>query len=181
MLKQILPTVISLSIVAVVLFFRMRKAGKGRPLKPNRLWIRPAILVVVATGVVWLQPPAITPVSLAIVAASALVGVGVGYLLARHQHLTVDAATGAITSKMSPLGMALFVALFAIRYVVRFMAVGTAVPDQAAAHSPQMLLYTDAALLFALGLVAAQAWETWRRAKVLLAETAAKKPESLAG
>ena len=178
MLKQILPTVISLSIVAVVLFYRMRKAGKGRPLKPNRLWIRPAILVVVATGVVCLQPPAITPVFLAIMAASAVVGVGVGYLLARHQHLTVDAATGAITSKLSPLGMALFIALFAMRYVVRFMAVGT--PDQAAAHSPQMLLYTDAALLFAVGLMAAQAWETWRRARALLAETAPKKPESQA-
>jgi hypothetical protein len=179
MLKQILPYVFPILIFALVTW-RMSRASRGRPLKPSRLWIRPAILLVFG-GLAFLHPAPITPLSTAIFAVCAAVGVGLGYVLARHQHLTLDAATGAITSKLSPVGMALFVALFAVRYFVRMATVGGAAPGEMTARSPQMLLYTDAALLFALGLVAAQSWETWRRARALLAETAPKKPESLAG
>lgn len=177
MLKHYLPTLISFTVLAVVLFFRMRKAGRGRPLKPNRLWIRPAILAAFG-GLVFLHPAPVTPLNLAIFAAAAAVGVVTGYILASHQQLTVDPASGSITSRMSPVGMMLFVGLIAARYLIRMVAIGPD-PDQAAAASPQALLYTDTALLFAFGLVAAQAWETWHRAKRAL-EAAAKKPESLA-
>lgn len=179
-LKHIAPYIGPVLIFALVVW-RMRRASVGRPLKPNRLWIRPAILCVFL-ALALLHPAAITPMSVTIVAVAAAVGVVLGYVLASHQHLTVDAATGAITSKMSPVGMAVFLALFAARYAVRTMMTGGD-PAQAAAPGPQsdhLLLYTDAAMFFALGLVAAQAWETWRRAKALLAANAPKKPESLA-
>jgi hypothetical protein len=167
-------------IVMLIVFWRMRRASAGRPLKPNRLWIRPAILSLFAL-LAFIHPAPITPVSLAIFVAAAIAGVGLGYLSARHQHLTLDPASGAITSKLSPIGMALFLAIFAARYIVRLIVEGGQ-PSQPFAHpSSGALLYTDVALLFALGLVAAQAWEIWRRAKALEAETVPKKPESLAG
>jgi hypothetical protein len=173
-LKTILP-LIGPAIAILIIAWRMRRATKGRPLKPNRLWIRPAVLVVIV-GLMLLHPAPITLRNVAIVGGALAVGVGLGYFLASHQHLTIDPATGAITSKLSPVGVLLFLALIAVRYAVRFATVG----DGETGHlsGPQldaMLVYTDAALFFALGLVSAQSWEIWRRAKALLTEAGAGK------
>jgi hypothetical protein len=178
-MKQFAPYLFPV-IVMLIVFWRMRRASRGRPLKPNRLWIRPAILILFAM-LAFIHPAPITPVSLAILVAAAALGVGFGYLSARHQHLTLDSASGAITSKLSPVGMALFLAIFAARYVVRLFVEGGQPPQPFAPQTSGALLYTDAALFFALGLVASQAWEIWRRAKALTAETVPKKPDSEAG
>ena len=177
MLRQIAPYLGPVIVMALVLW-RMRRASQGRPLKPNRLWIRPAILGLFAL-LAFIHPAPITPLTLAIFLAAAVAGVGLGYLSARHQHLTLDPETGAITSKLSPIGMALFLAIFASRYIVRLVVEGGQPPKPFAQASSGALTYTDAALLFALGLVVAQGWEIWRRAKAL--ERAHKKPESQAG
>jgi hypothetical protein len=177
MVRQIAPYLGPI-LVMVLVFWRMRRATQGRPLKPNRLWIRPAILAVFAL-LAFIHPAPITPLTTAIFIASAAAGVGLGYLSARHQHLTLDPATGTITSKLSPIGMALFLAIFAFRYVVRLVVEGGQ-PRPFGHPSSGVLTYTDAALLFALGLVAAQAWEIWRRAQSLTGG-AEKQPESQAG
>jgi hypothetical protein len=153
-------------LVLGLVFWRMRRAGQGRPLKPNRLWIRPALLVVFVL-LALLHPAPVTPLSVAIFVVSAAAGIGLGYLTARYQHLTLDPATGAITSKLSPIGMALFLAIFASRYIVRAVVEGGAPPVPYGPPTTGILTYTDAALLFALGLVAAQSWEIWHRANAL--------------
>jgi hypothetical protein len=117
----------------------------------------------------------------ALLALAAVVGIGVGYFLARHQAFTLDPATGVITSKTSPLGVVLFVGLFAARYVFRMLMTGGQAPGKLAAHSTQIALYTDVGLLFLLGMVCAQAWEIWRRVKPLLAEHAARRTAEPAG
>lgn len=166
-------------LVMGIVVWRMAGRAKGQPLKPSRLWIRPAMLCVFL-ALAFLRPPAITLLSIGIFAAAAVLGVGLGYLLARHQHLTLDPATGTITSKMSPVGIALFVMLFAGRYAFRTFIQGGDAPDKLMAHSDQVMMWTDASLIFILALVSAQAWEIWRRAKPLLAEHAQKKADSLA-
>ncbi len=176
MSKEIATYLFPVLIVALVAW-RIARQSRGRPLRPSRLWVRPAMLTLFL-ALAFLHPTALTPLSFAIFAAAAAVGVGLGFVLASHQKLTVDPATGTITSTTSPVGIALFVALFAARYVLRIVMTGGQAPDQLAAHSTQVLTYTDAGLLFALGLVSAQAWEIWRRAKPLLAEAAAKKAEN---
>jgi hypothetical protein len=176
--QQFMPYLMPVLVMGLV-FWRLRKQSQGRPLKPNRLWVRPAMLAVFAL-LAFIHPAPITPLTLALFVLCAAAGVGLGYLSARHQHLTLDPGTGAITSKMSPIGMALFLAIFASRYIVRLVVEGGQ-PPQAFQHpSSGALTYTDAALLFALGLVAAQSWEIWRRARGLL-ETAPKLPDSQAG
>ncbi len=126
-------------------------------------------------GLSFLHPPALTAVSLALFAAAAVVGTGLGYVLASHQTLTIDSATGTITSKISPIGIVLFLGLFVVRFGMRAAVTGGQ-PSQGFAHqSAAVLMYTDAGLLFVLGLVTAQAWETWRRAKPLLDGHAAEK------
>ncbi|GAA0557958.1 CcdC protein domain-containing protein [Rhizomicrobium electricum] len=178
MVKQFMPYLMPVLVMGLV-FWRMRKQSQGRPLKPNRLWVRPAMLALFAL-LAFIHPAPITPLSLAIFVLCAAAGVGLGYLSARHQQLTLDPATGAIISKMSPVGIALFLAIFASRYIVRLVVEGGQPPGPFEHPSSSVLTYTDAALLFALGLVAAQAWEIWRRAKALLGG-ASKLPDSVAG
>ena len=172
MLKQYLPYLAPL-LVIVLLGIRMNRSMKGRPVKPSRLWIRPVILAALMAAMLAMNPlPNL--LGLAMLALAVAVGVAVGYLLSRHQALSLDPATGVVTSKTSPFGVILFVCLFAARYIFRIMTMGGQAPDKLVAHSAQITLYTDAGLLFVLGLVCAQAWEIWRRTKPLLAEHAAR-------
>lgn len=176
MLKQIAPLIGPVLVLAIA-GWRLSRASKGRPVQPNRLWIRPAILGLFL-GLAFLHPAAITPLSIGIVLAAAVAGVVLGYVLASHQNLTIDPATGAITSKLSPVGMLVFLGLIAVRYGVRMVVTEGQAEDMAQVPSDVILLYTDAALVFAFGLVAAQAWEVWRRARALIVEIAPKMPES---
>lgn len=176
MQKEIATYLVPVIVMAIVAV-RMMRQSKGRPLKPSRLWIRPAILAVFL-ALAFVHPPALTVLSLAIFATAAGTGVALGYILASHQQLTIDPVTGRITSKTSPVGIALFLGLFAARYVFRMVTLGGQAPDRLMAHSDQVLMWTDAGLLFVLGLVSAQAWEIWRRAKPLIDGHAAKKAES---
>ncbi len=169
MLRYLIPL-----IVIAVLALRMRGRMQARPLKPSRLWIRPAILAVLL-ALTFLHPPALTLQAIGIFAAAAVLGVALGYLMCRHQLLTVDQATGTLNSRMSPIGMALFLLLFAGRFVVRMVVEGGQAPDKLMAHSGQVMMWTDAGLIFVLAMVSAQAWEISRRAKALLADHAASK------
>jgi hypothetical protein len=179
MLKQYLPYIIPLLVLGVVLW-RTSRAMKGRPVKPSRLWIRPAIVAVfMATALATSPLPNLF--GLGVLALAGAVGVSAGYLLARHQAFTLDSATGVITSTTSPFGVFLFVGLFAVRYVFRTMMEGGRAPGKLAAHSTQIALYTDAGLLFLLGLVCAQAWEIWRRTRPLVVEHAARAATKPAG
>jgi hypothetical protein len=172
MLKQYLPYIVPLLVLAMVLW-RMSKAMNGRPVKPSRLWIRPAVIAVFMAAALATSPLP-NPIGLELLALAAAIGIGAGYLLARHQAFTLDPATGVITSKTSPFGVVLFVGLFAARYAFRMMMNGGQTPGKLVAHSAQIALYTDAGLLFLLGLVCAQAWEIWRRTRPLLAQHASR-------
>jgi len=167
MLKQLLPYLAPL-IFVVILGLRMSRARNGRPVKPERLWIRPAIIAILMAYML-VTSPRPDLFGLGLYALAAVLGVGAGYLLSRHQELTLDPQTGAISSKMSVFGMILFFCMFAGRYAFR-----TFVNGGQAVHSAQITLYSDAALLFLLAMFSAQAWEIWRRTRPLLAEHAAR-------
>ena len=172
MFKQLVPyiaPVIALGILA----WRMSRQSAGRPLRPSRLWIRPAILAALL-ALTFIHPPPITLIALGAFAAAGAAGALFGFVLASHQALSIDPATGKITSKMSPIGMILFLALFAGRYVFRMLVLGGTAPDKMMAHSAEIQLYTDVLLFFVLTLVCAQAWELWRRTRLMLAEHAAR-------
>ncbi|MDE2265826.1 MAG: DUF1453 family protein [Alphaproteobacteria bacterium] len=172
MLKQIAPYIGPLIILAV-LAWRSSRAMKGRAVKPWQLWIRPALIsLFMAVALASAPLPNLFGLALYVVAAAA--GLGLGYLLARHQELTLDPVSHKIISKTSPIGVILFIALFAARYAFKMMVSGGRAPDKLMAHSGQIALYTDVGLLFLLALVSAQAWEIWRRTRPLVAEKAAR-------
>jgi hypothetical protein len=170
--KEMMSLIGPLLIVGLIAW-RMARHAKGRPVKPGQLWIRPAILALFLC-LTFLRPPPLSFVAVLAFIAAAAVGLGLGYLLASHQHLSVDKASGAITSRLSPYGMLLFLAVFAARFGVRMMVHGAPSDQPFAAPPPSVLLYTDGALILLTAMVGAQAWEIWRRAKALVESVAAE-------
>jgi hypothetical protein len=167
-MRQILPFVVPLLIVALIL----RRSMGSRKVRVNLMWIRPAILLVLA-GVTLAASPMPGPIALAAFVAAAIVGGGVGYLRARHLELSVDPATGTVSSKSTPIGTILIVGLVAIRIGLRY-----AFPEMGAqpgGHlAAQAVLWTDGALIFSAAMLVTQAVAIWQRTQPLLAEHAAQ-------
>ena len=109
-MNQILPFVVPLLVVALL----VRRSMGTNKVRIRAMWIRPAILLI-AAGATLAASPMPGPIALAAFLAAAVVGAGVGYLRARHLELSVDPATGTVSSKSTPIGMILIVGLVAIR------------------------------------------------------------------
>ena len=54
---NLLAYVIPILVILPFLYFRLRRMMKPQPLKLNRLWVRPAIILLVGFGVVGAAPP----------------------------------------------------------------------------------------------------------------------------
>ncbi len=167
-MRQILPLIVPLLIVALIL----RRSMSTRKVRVNLMWIRPAVLLVLA-GVTLAASPMPGPIALAAFVAAAVVGAGFGYLRARHLELSVDPATGTVTSKSTPIGTILIVGLVVLRLGLKY-----AFPEMGAqpgGHlAAQAVVWTEGALIFSVAMVAAQAVMTWQRTQPLLAEHAAR-------
>jgi hypothetical protein len=167
-MNHILPFVIPLLIVALLL----RRSMGTRKVRMRAMWIRPAILLVLA-GVTLAASPMPGPIALAAFVAAAIVGAGVGYLRARHLELSVDPVTGTVSSKSTPIGMILIVGLVAIRIGLKY-----AFPEMGAQPGGHLakdaVLWTDGALIFSAAMLATQAIAIWQRTRPLLAEHAAR-------
>ena len=173
-----LPIVLTLFVI-VMLGLRMSRSMRGRPINPSYLWVRPAILAVILVPMMMVSLRT-DPIALASLAAALVLGAGAGYLLSRHQELSLDPKSGKIISKTSPVGVILFILLFAGRFAFRLTMVSGQAPDKIAAHSKEILFYSDLAFVFLFALVCAQAWEIRRRCLPLVAEKAALKANPVA-
>lgn len=176
--KEFLPYLAPL-IVVLVIGLRFLRAQKPRKIKPGRLWIGP-IYVLVGMAVVFANPlfpsPFANPYAIPLFAVAAIIGCGVGYLRARHQEFSIDPETGDVMSKASPVAMLVFLAIFVVRFGINTWMGGGANTDMNRPLSPGLLLYTDAMLFFAFGMVSASAWEVWRRTRPLVLEHRASQP-----
>jgi hypothetical protein len=157
----------TLLIPLVFLGLAVARSARARNLKVERLWIAPA-LILVATALTFSQQrlPGIAMLVGDVVALAA--GALAGWWRGRLTHISVDPQTHALTSRASPLGMLLIVAVFGLRYILR------AYSGQSAnlLHVSAVEL-ADALMLFAVGLVCVQRLEMALRASRLLAEARA--------
>ena len=171
MLKQYLPYLLPLVVVALV-GFRMSRSMKGRRIKPWQLWIRPALIgVILGFSLVMSVMP--SPVGIGDLRRRT--GCGAGARLCACQPPDIDPRSGLRRHHKQDFAFwnNSFFGVFAVRYVFNMtMRTGQA-PDKLAAHSTQVLFYTDVALLFLFAMVGAQAWEIWRRTRPLVAQHAA--------
>ena len=170
MSPDFLKTFAPILMIAIVLILRLRSISKVRPLNPDRMWILPLLLLVLAGATLWAHPP--SPEGMAISLAAFIVGGFLGWQRGRFIHIE-RAAYGQLTQKASPAALMLLVGIIAIRYIVRSYFGAT--PDANGQMSEQALNATDALLLFAVGLVALTRVELAIRAKRILA--GAEAPE----
>jgi len=154
---------IPLIVVAIVIL----RNARARKLRVERLWITPAIIMVLAILAFSRNPP---PGPIGIVLDVVAVGLGglLGWWRGRASGFTVDPETHVVTSRVSPMGMLLILAIFGVRYLLRGAVSGEAsVLHLSAAEA------TDSFLLLAVGVVSAQRLEWWIRARKMIAEARA--------
>ena len=166
--------VISGMIIVIVLALRFRSMRKTRPLNPDRLWIVPLLLAIMAAATIVLHPPGAP--GLALGAMGLVVGGLIGWQRGRLIRIDRDPATGALSQTVSPAAMLLLVGIIAIRFVARAYFAG----NPAAANGgmdEHTLMITDVALLFAVGLIGMTRIEMMLRARRILAAEAGPAAE----
>jgi hypothetical protein len=160
--------VITAVVLILVLGFRLRRVGKERPLKVERLWIVPAIYVVLVGATLAMTPPT-RPAEWAACVVALAIGSVLGWQRGRLTHIAVDPETHEVRMKQSMTAFLFIIVLIALKSGMRSM-VGTG--NSGLFHvSPQVL--TDILLAFALGLLGVQRVEMFLRARRLLAEAQA--------
>lgn len=156
-------------IPAIAIGLVIIRNARARRLRTETLWISPlAILLLV--GLALGQEGAPSPAQLGLDIAALFVGAGLGWWRGRFTHITVDPETHQLTSRASPFGMLLILAIFALRYGLRTMAT-----ESAGAMHMSVRAVADAALVVTVGLVCAQRLEIALRATRLLDAARAAK------
>lgn len=164
--QQYIPLLFLLPIVAIIIFRNL----KPQPLRLELLWIRPVIIMVLATSFLVFMPFPHQGYAIPLLVAAFAVGAGLGWIRGRMVRVQVDPATHMAMSQSSPLGVIFILGIVGVRFFIR----SSATSGTGAAMSPQTILITDALMLFAVGLVCVAGLEVWMRARKMIADSRAR-------
>ena len=153
---------VPLGIIAVVIVARN---SRPRQLKIERLWVTPAIYLVLMVAALAGAPPPLTPTSIAILVGAFVLGVAFGWQRGRFTQIHIHPETHELTSRSSPIGLIFIFAILVVRFAARDLLAGNA----ALLHLP-IVAITDGFLLLAIGMLTTQRLEVWQRASRMLAE-----------
>jgi hypothetical protein len=155
--------VITIAIIAVVLAIRLPRMMKERPLKIERLWIVPTIILAIAAVDIYFQPPHGAGWVWCVPALA--LGGALGWQRGRMMHISVDPANHALKQKGSIAAVMFFLAIFAVRFGLKEIA-------QLHIGGIDFDVNTVAAALLtlAVGLLSVQRVEMYLRASRLLDE-----------
>ncbi|HWU56198.1 MAG TPA: hypothetical protein VN175_11900 [Rhizomicrobium sp.] len=159
---QFLPVLI----VLPVLYLRMRKMTKAQPLKLGRLWIRPAIILLAAGLVVFLPQPGQHTVrhflaqDWAWLALAAALGGVAGWHWGRTMAIEVHPEDGTLMVKGGQAAILVMVVLILFR-----MGLRTGLRMEASAWHLDMVLISDALIVFSAALFILRAVEMYLRAR----------------
>jgi hypothetical protein len=149
-------------IAVLVLAMVVRRSLRHQTIKVDRMWVIPALLVVAAVMTLSQNPPT-DPAIIAGLVVAALIGAGVGWQRGRLTRISLDPETGVLTSKASPAAVILIVAIFALRFGLRFYL------QEHPTKGTGAVAATDALLLFGVGMIAVARIEMWIRCRRLMA------------
>ena len=153
-------------VVVVVVALRMRRLSRATPLRLERLWVVPALLLL-ATGAT-LASALPKGLDWLWIALGLAIGGGFGWLRGKTMHIEVDPVTHAISAKGSQAAMVFIVILVAVRVGLR-----SYLAANASALHVSLAVASDTFIAFALGLVCLQRVEMAVRAIRLLAQARA--------
>jgi hypothetical protein len=164
--KSMLQTVLPVVIMVIVVGLRLRSMSKPQPLSSARMWIVPAMLVLL--GVLMLVAKPLTPAGWAASIAALAIGAALGWRRGKLIRIWWDEAQGGPMQQASPAAMVVLLLVIAARYLVRAYF-GVSAGGNPAAMDSTALMATDALLTFAIGLVVATRAELFLRMRSLQA------------
>jgi hypothetical protein len=148
----------------------MRKLTKARPLKLDRLWIRPALLLAI-TVMVLLVPPAaglpirvLMPLDWAWLGLAGALGAAAGWQWGRTMAIEVHPEDGTLMVRGGQAAILVLAALILFR-----MGLRTGLAAEARAGNINMLLVTDLSIVFTALLFTLRSVEMYLRAKRVMA------------
>jgi hypothetical protein len=169
--QQALQLFLPVLIILPVLFLRMRKMTKAQPLKLGRLWIRPAIILLAAGLVLFLPQPGHHAVrhflaqDWAWLALAAGLGGVAGWHWGRTMAIEVHPEDGTLMVKGSQAAMLVIGVLILFR-----MGLRTGLSMEASAWHLDVLLISDALIVFSALLFTLRAVEMYLRARRVMGQ-----------
>jgi hypothetical protein len=165
-------TLVGILVVVAIMALRF---SRPRPLKPELLWVRPAIFVVIIASTLISAPPDPSLLNILILLTGAAVGAAAGWQRGRFMRIAVDPDSHDLTARASPLGMVFIIALLGVRVALRGAVMQ---PGAMPGLSPAAL--TDGLIVLVGAMMSVQNLEMWLRARRLLSDAQAART-TLAG
>jgi hypothetical protein len=168
--QQALQLFIPVLIILPVLFFRLRRMNKAQPLKLDQLWIRPAIILGL-TALVLLAPQPGHAVRHFVIQDWAWLGFAAGlggiagWQWGRTMAIEVHPEDGTLMVKGSAAAILVMGALILFR-----MAMRTGLSMEARAWHLDVLLVSDALIVFTALLFSLRAVEMFLRARQVMGQ-----------
>jgi hypothetical protein len=160
--ENILSYVIPALIILPLLYFRLRKMMRPQPLKLNRLWIRPAIILVLGIGALGAAlPPVMDWPWFGLVA---VMGGALGWQWGRLMAIHVDPENGTLMTRGSQAALIVMVLLLVVRIGLR-----AGLKAEAATWHLDAVLITDGFIVFSAFLFGVRGLEMYLRARRVLA------------
>jgi hypothetical protein len=169
--QQALQYFLPVLIILPVLYLRMRRMTKAQPLKLGRLWIRPAIILLAAGLVVFLPQPGQHAVrhflasDWAWLALAAALGGVAGWYWGRTMAIEVHPEDGTLMVKGGQAAILVMAVLILFR-----MGLRTGLRLEASAWHLDMVLISDASIVFTAFLFALRAVEMFLRARRVMGQ-----------
>lgn len=141
--------------------------ARARRLRIEAMWIAPVVIIALIALALYAEGIP-SPLGLGLDVAALAAGAGLGWWRARFTQISIDPETHELTSRASPLGMFVILAVFAIRFGVRAFA-----QQNGRELGVWAAVIPDALLVMSVGLVCAGRLEIFLRASRLLEEARA--------
>jgi len=168
--RQTTIYLVTFAVVALFMGVRIWRSSRAQKLKIERMWIRPTIILVILGLSIASQPPTLDPVTIAVLAVVIVIGFGLGLLRGRMVKVSIHPETHELTSKQSPWGTLIFLAVMVVRTGSRFVLRG----EHQLAGVPVTDIIDGLSLMYAGSVVGLQV-DIWMRARKLLADAVAAK------
>ncbi|MBN9588127.1 MAG: hypothetical protein BGN85_13140 [Alphaproteobacteria bacterium 64-11] len=169
-------------VLVPILYLRMRKMSRPQPLKLHRLWIRPALFILLGAlallapqrgaygapgGHLVIAASAFMPMDWAILAVAAALGAVAGWYWGRTMAIEVHSENGTLMVRGGQAAMLVLVVLILLRMGLRYGAAA-----EAAAWHLNAVLIADASIVFSVALFCVRSLEMFIRARRVMAAAA---------
>ena len=160
-----LSYVIPILVILPLIYLRLRKMMRPQPLKLNRLWVRPVVILALGVSAIGAALPPVADLPWFVLAA--LIGGALGWQWGRLMAIHVDPANGTLMTRGSQAALIVMVLLLALRVGLR-----AGLNMEAAAWHLDAVLITDGFIVFTAFLFGVRGLEMYLRARRVLAEAA---------